>query len=251
MKLRLSFSYVEDSGWCRGPFAGVFQTLKLTDTDIQGDVGGGSDSLRGRREMPCLCAKCRLCRGGHTFQLSGDASSDGGVSKSLSPNRHDPRADIEKLTSMERALHPTHPDDWDIDALGHSRYLSERDWAYGGPDRPPVPPPSQGLGGPGVRLWRSGVNAVARKVLISDTASAPPSCAAKAQAETSAQLGVNLTINGLCSSARTACSTRSSATGSAPMSRPFAHWDRRRSAPPPLSPDVHRKPATASRSPRR
>jgi hypothetical protein len=35
MKLRLSFSYVEDGGWWQGPFAGVFQPLKLTDAEIQ------------------------------------------------------------------------------------------------------------------------------------------------------------------------------------------------------------------------
>ena len=42
-----------------------------------------------------------------------------------------------------------------------------------------------------------GASAIARSVLIRDTASAPPSCAACAQAATSAVLGVSFTISGL------------------------------------------------------
>ena len=48
-----------------------------------------------------------------------------------------------------------------------------------GPDRPPVPAPSHGPGAPGA-------GGRARSVLISETASAPPSSDAWAQAATSA-----------------------------------------------------------------
>ena len=70
------------------------------------------------------------------------------------------------------------------------------------------------------------MSAIARSVLISDTASAPPSSAASAQAATSAAFGVSFTISGLPVRGRTARTTSSSWRGSAPMSSPvftFGH----------------------------
>ncbi len=99
---------------------------------------------------------------------------------------------------MERALHATHADHWD----------RRRAW----PPRPPgrarpgvwLPPTARrchrrarGPAVPGVSCVPIGASAVARNVLISETASAPPSCAANAHAATSAQLGVSLTIKRL------------------------------------------------------
>ena len=75
-----------------------------------------------------------------------------------------------------------------------------------GPESPPVPPPSHGRRSPP----RRGDSAIARSVLISDTASAPASCAAAAQAGTSAVFGVSLTISGLRVRAATGATTCSS-----------------------------------------
>ena len=57
-----------------------------------------------------------------------------------------------------------------------------------------MPPPSHGAAAAGAR---AGASAIARSVLISETASAPPASAACAQAGTSAVFGVSLTISGL------------------------------------------------------
>jgi hypothetical protein len=54
MKLRLSFSYVEDGGWCQGSFAGVFRDIKLTDADMQEGHGEGRDTLGEHWELVCL-----------------------------------------------------------------------------------------------------------------------------------------------------------------------------------------------------
>ena len=57
-----------------------------------------------------------------------------------------------------------------------------------------MPLPSQAL------PWRPAAgraSAIARSVLINETASAPPACAASAHAATSAVFGVSLTISGL------------------------------------------------------
>ena len=86
-----------------------------------------------------------------------------------------------------------------------------------GPERPPVPPPSQAAPG---RSAAERASAIARSVLMSDTASAPPACAAAAQLATSAVFGVSFTISGLRVRGRRWARTRSSWAGSAPMSRP-------------------------------
>ena len=63
---------------------------------------------------------------------------------------------------------------------------------------------------------------IARRVLTSDSASAPPASAARPHAATSAVFGVSLTISGLPVAGRTRATTRSSSAGTAPMSRPVA-----------------------------
>src|SRR5690242_15419839 len=72
------------------------------------------------------------------------------------------------------------------------------------PESPPVPPPSQRRND---EAWGAdtsdGSRAVARSVLIKETASAPPSSAALAHSPTSAQLGVSFTIKGLVVAGRT------------------------------------------------
>ena len=61
-----------------------------------------------------------------------------------------------------------------------------------------------------------------RSVLMSDTASAPASCAARATAGTSVALGVSFTISGLAVSGRTWSSSAAVSAGSAPMIRPLS-----------------------------
>ena len=70
-----------------------------------------------------------------------------------------------------------------------------------GPDRPPLPAPSQGSDAPGAI-------ATAFSVLISETASAPPSSAATATAAGSATFGVSFTISGLSVSGRRSAQQR-------------------------------------------
>src|SRR2546430_988253 len=60
----------------------------------------------------------------------------------------------------------------------------------GGPERPPLPAPSQGRP-------EAGSIATLLSVLISDSASAPPRSAATATAPTSVAFGVSFTIKGL------------------------------------------------------
>ena len=99
--------------------------------------------------------------------------------------------------------------------LGDVRDLGQRDRADGGPETPPVPPPSHGSP---VR----GCSAIPRRVLISETASAPPACGGPGDRARSVALGVSLTISGLAVSGRT---RSSSAAG---LARIGAH-DRARS----------------------
>ncbi len=82
-----------------------------------------------------------------------------------------------------------------------------------GPERPPLPAPSQGSRVPGSRP-------VARSVLISDTASAPPSSAASATAAGSAVFGVSFTISGFSVSGRRAEQSASVSAGCSPTIRP-------------------------------
>ena len=87
-----------------------------------------------------------------------------------------------------------------------------------GPERPPLPAPSQG---PRV----AGSIAVAFSVLISETASAPPASAAMATAPGSATFGVSFTISGLAVSGRSSLEQRERLVAAA----------RRRSGPTPRS----------------
>ena len=84
-----------------------------------------------------------------------------------------------------------------------------------GPDTPPVPPPSHGSP-------LSGASAIPLRVLISETASAPASCAARATAPGSVALGVSLTISGLPVSGRTRSRRAAVSEGSAPMTSPLS-----------------------------
>ena len=83
-----------------------------------------------------------------------------------------------------------------------------------GPETPPVRPAEP-------RLARCGDRAPCpRIVLISDSALAPASCAARATAATSDAFGVSLTISGLSVSGRTRSSSAAVSRGSAPITSP-------------------------------
>ncbi len=108
---------------------------------------------------------------------------------------------------MVRALHAAHSDHRNRDARGDGGDLGERDGAdrgagqaAGAASEPGRATPASPVRTPHAR----GASAIARSVLISDTASAPPCSAASAHAATSAVLGVSLTISGLRVRARTA-----------------------------------------------
>ena len=82
-----------------------------------------------------------------------------------------------------------------------------------GPERPPLFPPSQGSLEPGA-------SAAARNVLISETASAPPSTAASAIGTGSATFGVSFTSRGFSVSGRTRRSSEPASSGDSPTIRP-------------------------------
>ena len=83
-----------------------------------------------------------------------------------------------------------------------------------GPERPPWPAASAGLA-----AW-PGRSRSAFSVLISETASAPPSSAATATAAGSATFGVSLTINGFSVSGRSASSSAAVSPGCSPTISP-------------------------------
>ena len=140
------------------------------------------------------------------------------IAEALGADRDERRARVEQLARMAAALDAAHADDRDRHARGDRRDLGQRDRAHRRARQA-----AGAAAEPGARRGRArpGASAIARSVLISDTASAPPSSAARAQAATSAVLGVSLTISGLAvGSAHARPRPPRSWRGSAPMSRP-------------------------------
>ena len=193
-----------------GVFAGILST-HAPCCDGQA-CGGGSCRAR-------WCRRLLRCEPLHS-QLLRDSRARGGVAKALGADRDERRADVEQIARVGGALDAAHPDHRNRDAGGDGRDLGERD---GADRRCPrarrcLPEPRSRAAGPAA----SGASAVARSVLISDTASAPPCSAASAHAATSAVLGVSLTISGLAVAAHGAHDPLELA-GSAPMSSPVLH----------------------------
>ena len=125
----------------------------------------------------------------------GDRARRPGIAKALGADRHERRAGVEQVARVRaRSARRPCPTTGTLHARGDAGHLRQRD----GADRRCRTarrcrrPATAGACAP-----PPGASAIARSVLISDTASAPPSWAAGAQAGTSAVFGVSLTISGL------------------------------------------------------
>ena len=105
-------------------------------------------------------------------ELVAHAHAGGRIAKALRADRDAGRAGLQEVERVPPALDAAHPDDRQPRARGHLRGERQRDRrAPRDPDRPPWPAPSHGSP-------LRGSIAVARSVLIRDSASAPPSSAA-------------------------------------------------------------------------
>ena len=138
----------------------------------------------------------------------------GGIAEALGPDRDQRRPGIEQVGGVARAGDAPHADDRHGDARGDRAHLRERD----GADRR-----AGQAAGPAAEPRRARprrMRGMARRVLISDTASAPAASAASATRATSAVFGVSFTISGLAVRGRTSASIAPSSAGSAPMSSP-------------------------------
>ena len=102
-----------------------------------------------------------------------------GIAKALGADRDERRAGVEQVARVRGALDAAHADDRNLHARGDGGDLRQRDGADRRPGQPAAaaaePRLARAVGAPGA-------SAIARSVLISETASAPPSCAAAAHA---------------------------------------------------------------------
>ena len=129
------------------------------------------------------------------LELARDPRAGGGIAEALGADGDERRADVEQIACV-RARSARRPcRHRDRDARGDGGDLGERDRADRGTGQPAGAAAEPRAATRSAR--RAGASAIARSVLISETASAPPASAASAQAATSAVLGVSLTISGL------------------------------------------------------
>ena len=178
-------SRLVDGGWrC---FAGIFS--------LPPAASGRAASLRSSRAERSSSA--------------GDPRPASGVAEALRADRHERRARRRADPARApRCCTPPMPITGISTRAATRRHLGERDRADRRSRQAAGAAAQPRLGAAGRRTDRPramrGASASARSVLISDTASAPPSCAASAQAATSAAFGVSFTISGLPVCGRTA-----------------------------------------------
>ena len=163
------------------------------------------------------------------------AAPAAGIAEALGADRDQRGADVEQVAAHARrsAPRPCRSPGCRTRA-GDGGDLGQRD----GPDRR-AREPAGAAAQPRRRAGAvaPGASAIARSVLISETASAPPSWAAGAQAATSAVLGVSLTISGLAVRGRTAShDLLELAPGRRRCRGRSRRWGRTRSARSPRSP---------------
>ena len=147
-------------------------------------------------------------------QLRGDPRAGPRVAEVLRPDRDQAGSGGEEFGGVGAAGDPAHADRRAVATAARRRAAAAaRSGAPPGPrgrrDRRPAP---------GAPL--AGSIALAFSVLISETASAPPSSAATATAAGSATLGVSFTISGFAVSGRSASSSASVSLGCSPTIRP-------------------------------
>ena len=107
-------------------------------------------------------------------QLAGDPRARGGVAEALGADGDERRAGVEQVARVSRVLTPPMPTTGNRDAGGDGRDLGEGDRADRGARQAAGAPAEPGRERRGRSARRE---RLARSVLISDTASAPPSCA--------------------------------------------------------------------------
>ena len=201
-----------------GPLSRVTGRIHL-DLRLEGELMQAAGALRGSSVK-------RFCRrfgriAGHVAGSEIDgwlASSarcavrrpDRGSSRSRRRQASAPAAISSR--ACRRVLHAAHADDRDRDARRRRpRPGRARSCRIAGPDSPPVRPPSQGRRSPGA-------TAIARIVLISETASRAALLGGRGARRHVGGVGRQLDDQRLRVSGRTARRTLSSSRGSAPMS---------------------------------
>src|SRR5437870_5343952 len=147
------------------------------------------------------------------LQPRADLCRDAGAVDDCRLQRDGPRTGNKKLHRVLGRGNPTHPDDGNLAVAGDLHTMCTAIGRIAGPDSPPVPAPSMGR-----RVSMS--MARPTRVLISDSASAPASAAARAIDTMSVTFGVSLTNRGRVHTARTAATTSLVSCGSTPKMRP-------------------------------
>ena len=136
-----------------------------------------------------------------------------GSRKALGADRDQRRPGGEEFERVGAARDPAHADDRQADRCGDGPHLGNRDRPHRGAGEAAV------AGGEPGRRGR-GRSRSAFSVLISETASAPPSSAATATAAGSATFGVSLTISGFAVRGRSASSSAAVSSGCSPTISP-------------------------------
>ena len=156
------------------------------EVDASGRSGSRSSPLAGqlRGELQCGSARPRAGRGSSPCRRRPPSRRRRAIASASAPVSTPPMP----ITGIETAA-------------ATRRTCSSATVRTAGPESPPLPAPSQGSAAPGA-------SGVAFIVLISETASAPPSSAATATAAGSATFGVSFTISGFAVSGRSGLEQR-------------------------------------------
>ena len=147
-------------------------------------------------------------------QLVADAHARTGIAKALRTDGDACRAGMQEVERVAPGLDAAHADDRKPCARGNLRRERKRDRSHGRTGQPALPRAEPCAP---VR----GSIAIARSVLMRDSASAPPSSAASATGTTSETFGVSFTISGFDVSGR----TRAISAAISPRSLPITHPD--------------------------